>query len=376
MNSKSVSRKEKTMNKKERMEAVFNMQTPDVIPVFPRVMAQAIFDMGWGLPDISTQTTMDVDKVAEAFISNIKKYDYDLCFGTYMDHGFGVPTLGGVIEIPEKFGVSVSIKVPPIQKREDWPEVKKKLPLDPLKDDRMPDALKALKIVCQEMGEENPIAPAYYTGICAANILFRDVSDLTLDCVEDPEFVDEICQAATDFSIDWARAQYESGCNSVFYLGDHFGTELISPKMGERYILPYVAQFVETIQKEFGQKTFMHIHGNMQRPKSYALLEKLVKEAGVAGLHLDENHDGAWIRENVVEKLGIPGALIVHGPDPIASGPLEKIDAVVKETVESGGPGGCVLMGPSCQVLPSTPGPNFKVWVDSTHKYGTYPIVA
>ena len=197
------------MNKKERMEAVFNMQTPDVIPVFPRVMAQAIFDMGWSLPDISTQTTMDVDKVAEAFISNIKKYDYDLCFGTYMDHGFGVPTLGGVLTIPEKFGSSVSIKVPPIQKREDWAEVKKKLPLDPLKDDRMPDALKALKIVCQEVGEEYPIAPAYYTGICAANILFRDVSDLTLDCVEDPEFVDEICQAATDFSIDWARAQYE-----------------------------------------------------------------------------------------------------------------------------------------------------------------------
>ena len=334
------------MNKKERMEAVFNMQTPDVIPVFPRVMAQAIFDMGWNLPDISTQTTMDVDKVAEAFISNIKKYDYDLCFGTYMDHGFGVPTLGGVINIPDKFGVSVSIKVPPIQKREDWSEVKKKLPLDPLKDDRMPDALKALKIVCQEMGEENPIAPAYYTGICAANILFRDVSDLTLDCVEDPEFVDEICQAATDFSIDWARAQYEAGCNSVFYLGDHFGTELISPKMGERYILPYVAQFVETIQKEFGQKTFMHIHGNMQRPKSFALLERLVKEAGVAGLHLDENHDGAWIRENVVEKLGIPGALIVHGPDPIASGPQEKIDAVVKETVESGGPGGLRADGP------------------------------
>ena len=362
------------MNKKERMEAVFNMQTPDVIPVFPRVMAQAIFDMGWSLPDISTQTTMDADKVAEAFISNIKKYDYDLCFGTYMDHGFGVPTLGGVLNISEKFGSSVSIKVPPIQKREDWNEVKKKLPLDPLKDDRMPDALKALKIVCQEMGDECPIAPAYYTGICAANILFRDVSDLTLDCVEDPEFVDEICQAATDFSIDWARAQYEAGCNSVFYLGDHFGTELISPKMGERFILPYVAQFVETIQKEFGQKTFMHIHGNMQRPKSYALLERLVKEAGVAGLHLDENHDGTWIRENVVEKLGIPGALIVHGPDPIASGPLEKIDAVVKETVESGGPGGSVLMGPSCQVLPSTPGPNFKAWVDSTHKYGTYPI--
>jgi hypothetical protein len=138
------------MNKKERMKAVFDMQEPDVMPVFPRVMAQAIYDMGWKLGDISTQTTMDVDKVAHAFMTNIKKYDYDLCFGTYMDHGFGVPSLGGVLEIPEKFGVSVSIKVPVIKVREDWNEVKKKLPLDPLKHDRMPDALKALRITCKE----------------------------------------------------------------------------------------------------------------------------------------------------------------------------------------------------------------------------------
>lgn len=344
------------------------------MPVFPRVMAQAIYDMGWGLGDVTTQTTMDADKISEAFLTNIKKYDYDLCFGTYMDHGFGVPTLGGTIDIPEKFGSSISIKVPPIKQREDWAQVKKKLPLDPLKHDRMPDALKALRTVCKEVGNNYPISPAYYTAITAASHLFRRVADLLADCVEDPEWVDEICQAATDFSIDWARAQYEAGCNSVFYLGDSFGTELISPKMGERFILPYVAQFVEAIKKEFGQKTFLHIHGNMKRPKAYVLLERLVKEAGVAGLHLDENHDAAWIRENIVNKWGIPAALIVHGPDPIASGPIEKIDAVVKETVQIGGPGGGVLMGPSCQVLPSTPEEHFKTWVDATHKYGKYPI--
>jgi uroporphyrinogen-III decarboxylase len=144
--------------------------------------------------------------------------------------------------------------------------------------------------------------------------------------------------------------------------------------MGARFILPYVAQIVEVVQKEFGKKTFMHIHGNKKRPKSYELMERLVKEAGVAGLHLDENHDAAWIRENVVEKLGVPAALIVHGPDPIDSGPVDKIYAVVKETVEGGGAGGGVLMGPSCQVLPSTPGEHFKAWVDATHEYGKYPI--
>ena len=89
--------KETEMNKKERLEAVFNLKEPDIIPVNPHVMAQAINDMGWSLADITTQTELDADKAAEALITNIKKYDYDLCFGIYIDHGYGVPTLGGVL---------------------------------------------------------------------------------------------------------------------------------------------------------------------------------------------------------------------------------------------------------------------------------------
>src|SRR5512143_2675358 len=91
------------MNKKDRLEAVFDLKVPDVIPVNPHVMAQGIYNMGWSLKDITSQTKLDSDKVAEAFVTNIKEYDYDLCFGTYIDHGYGVPTLGGVLEIPEKF---------------------------------------------------------------------------------------------------------------------------------------------------------------------------------------------------------------------------------------------------------------------------------
>ncbi len=362
------------MNKKERLEAVFNLKEPDVIPVNPHVMAQAIYDMGWSLGDITTQTELDADKAAEAIINNIKKYDYDFCFGTYIDHGYGVPTLGGVLEIPRKFGVSVSVKEHPIKTKADWNEAKKKLPLDPLKHDRMPQALRALRIVCKELAGTHPISPMSFVGIGFVQHLFRKVSDLTVDCIEDPDWVDELCQAATDFSMDWIRAQYESGANTHLTLNDSFGTELISPAMAERFLLPYVAQIAEMVKKEFGQKVFMHIHGDMKKPRSYAFLEKLVKEAGIGGLHLDEKHDAAWIRENIVKRLSVPAALIVHGAT-IASGPKEKIEAVVKETIEIGGPGGGVLMAPSCQILPSTPGSHFKTWVDATHRYGKYPLV-
>ena len=113
--------------------------------------------------------------------------------------------------------------------------------------------------------------------------------------------------------MDWIRAQYEAGANTHLTLNDSFGTELISPAMAQRFLLPYVAQIVEMVEKEFGQKVFMHVHGDMKKPKSYAFLESLVREAGVGGLHLDEKHDAAWIRECVVKQLHVPAALIVHG---------------------------------------------------------------
>ena len=357
------------MNKKDRLEAVFDLRVPDVIPVNPHVMAQGIYNMGWSLKDITSQTELDSDKVAEAFVTNIKEYDYDLCFGTYIDHGYGVPTLGGILEIPEKFGVSVSVKEHPLRRKEDWRRIKKKFPLDPLKHDRMPQALQALRVVCKELGQTHPISPMSYVGIGFVQHLFRKVSDLTVDCYEDPDWVDEMCQAATDFSMDWIRAQYEAGANTHLTLNDSFGTELISPAMAERFLLPYVAQVAQMVKNEFGHKVLMHVHGDMKKPKSYAFLEKLVREAGVSGLHLDEKHDAAWIRERVVGQLNVPAALIVHGAT-IAGGPVEKIEAVVKETIEIGGPGGGVLVAPSCQILPSTPGPHFKAWVEAVHRYG------
>jgi len=163
----------KTMTPKERLAAVDEFREPDVMPVFPRIMAQAIYShKGWMLGDITTQTEIDGEKVAEAFLASMNEVGYDWPFGGYMDHGFGNPPLGGTLKIPDKFGVSVSIDKPVIEKREDWPAVQKKLPLDPMKDGRCRGTLQSIKLISKAIGDTHPLFSAYYTGITAANILF------------------------------------------------------------------------------------------------------------------------------------------------------------------------------------------------------------
>lgn len=122
------------MTKNERIAAVFALQEPDCVPVFPRNMAQMIYSMGWKLTDVTGEDWYDWEKSAQAALWNLEHMDYDCAFGCYYDTGFGVPASGGKIEIPEKFGMSVAITQYPIESKDDYARVVKRFPIDPVKD--------------------------------------------------------------------------------------------------------------------------------------------------------------------------------------------------------------------------------------------------
>ena len=360
--------------KKERVTKVFALQEPDYVPVFPRNQAQMVYSMGWKLSDVTSQDWYDSEKSIEAALWNLEYMDYDVAFGCYYDMGFGVPAMGGILEIPEKFGMSVQVLKHPVETKDDWENVKKRFPIDPVTDPRMGPALKSIKAVAEAVGDHTPVTPAYYTGICVASLIMMRVDNLSLAMVEEPEWVDEICQYASDFAKDWIRAQYEAGANGWLYLADFFGTELISPAMAERYITPYVVELSEMVEKEFGQRTFYHVHGDMSRPKAFAWLEKVTREANLIGLHLDQSASPEWVRDNVRDKLKVAGGMPIDGSNPICVGPVEAIEEETRKAIESAASGGGMIMVPSGQVLPSTSNEFFKAWVDATHHYGRYPI--
>lgn len=356
-----------TLTKKERVERLFSLEETDAVPVFPRNQAQMVYSMGWKLSDVTGQDWYDAEKSALSALWNLNHIDYDVAFGCYYDMGFGLPALGGEIEIPEKYGMSVQAKRYPVESKEDWVKVKKKFPLDPLKDPRMKGALESIKYVSSAVGEHTPVTPAYYTGICVASLILMGVEKLSEAAIEEPEFVDELCRASADFAMDWIRAQYEAGANSWLYLADFWGTELISPKMAERYISPYVVEISEMVEKEFGQKTFYHVHGNMTKAKPQAWLEKLVKDANIVGLHLDKYHSAEWVAEVARDKMGVAAGIPMRG-GMLNNGPAEKIIEETEKNLAITGSKG-ILYVPTGQVLPSTPTEHFKAWVDTCHQW-------
>ncbi|UCH21250.1 MAG: hypothetical protein JSU83_22555 [Deltaproteobacteria bacterium] len=364
------------MNKKERFQAVCKKEAPDYMPVWPRVKNQMIYGHDLMLPDVTGPDWYDSDKVTEAVLASIKNIGYDIAIPTYVDGGFGVTPLGGSFDVPTKFGGGICAGgVKPVQTKADWKKVQKRLAHFNFRktDPRMKGALEVIKNVSQEVGDEMPLVAIYVVGASAAMTLFRPNQALMLDMTEDPEWVDEMCRVATDFTIDWIRAQYEAGANSATFLTSVVGAVMISPEMNKRFTLSNIARVVETVKKEFNQGTWLHIHGNMKTPRGYGYLIELAMEAGVEGFHFDENHPPEWIMENVVYRLGKPACIITHG-DHIDKGPVEKIREEVKDNIERIGDGLGVMMAPSCQILGTTSNENFKAWVDATHEYGKYPL--
>lgn len=364
------------MDKKERFNAVRKMQEPDYMPVWPRALSQMIYATGWLLPDVTGKDWYDSEKCAEAVLWNLRNFDYDVAIPCYTDRAFGIPVIGGEILIPVKYGMSVGAdENNQIKDRYDWLEIRKKLANLDVRtaDPRMKGALETIRKVSDSVGEEVPLVTTCYLPSTSAMFLFRPYEAFLNDMIDEPEWVDEMCRVAAEWNKDWIRAQYEAGANSVTFIADTLGILMISPQMAERYSLPYIHELTQMVGKEFNQGVWLHIHGNMKTPIAYDYLKRIIKETCIEGLHLDESHPPDWIKEKVVNAFGIPACVIYECTD-IARGPVEKIEAGVKDIFEGIGDGLGMMMAPCCQVLPFTPNDYFKAWVDAAHKHGRYPL--
>jgi uroporphyrinogen-III decarboxylase len=335
-----------------------------------------IYSYGLLLPEVTSVGWYDVEKVTAAVLANIRFNGYDVAIPTYIDHAFGIPPLGGEIHIPEKFGIAAGpTDNKPVKSKADWPRVKKLLESFDMQttDPRMTGALEVIKNVAADLGRTMPLVTSSYVGSVAAMHLFRPGEAILEDMSEDPKWVDEMCRVATDWCMDWIRAQYAAGANSVTFLAEVMGTLMINPSMAQRFNLENIARVVKMVHKEFGQGTWLHTHGDMTNPKAYAYLTALATQTGLEGFHFDELNPTDWIMEHVVKKFNVSACIITDG-HLIVRGPVDKIRQEVKTQIDQIGEGLGIMMAPSCQLLPATPNAHFKAWVDTTHEFSTYPL--
>ena len=151
----------------------------------------------------------------------------------------------------------------------------------------------------------------------AARLL--DVSEIMMDCYDDPDMVEVVLNKVTEFLIDYARAYKEAGADGIMMAEPVAG--LLSPSLEEEFSSPYVKRIVDAVQDE----SFAVIYHNCgdNTPK---MLDSILS-TGAMAYHFGNAVD---LRE-MLEK--IPSDVVVMGNlDPAGVLRMGSVETVREET--------------------------------------------
>lgn len=238
---------------------------------------------------------------------------------------------------------------------QDYADVKKLKVIDPAGDARMLDRIRAVALFKQEAGDEYPIG-GWVEGSVAEAADLRDMNDLFVDLMTEPEFVHEMLEVCLQQGIRFAKAQVDAGAD-IIGVGDA-ASSLLGPNLYEQFALPYQQRLLAAIQ-DMGAKTKLHICGNIQ-----PILELLPKQ-NIDILDVD------WMvsLEDAVNILG-DTACVSGNYDPV-SVLLQGSEQDVRHWVKQ-----CVLdndrmaSAAGCEVPKFTPDKNMRAVADTLIEMG------
>ena len=201
---------------------------------------------------------------------------------------------------------------------------------------------------------------AFIAGVAAGQtmnslVAWRGSEQALLDLNDDPIFVHEAVERATDISIEVGKALIHAGVDGI-YIGDAWASaSIISPAMYEEFCLPYHLKAREAFHL-LGAKVYLHICGN-----SEPILE-LMAETGVDAIEpLDV--DGGVNLHAVKEKVG--GRVCLKGGVStllLLNGSPKQVYAESRRCIETLGPEGYIL-GSADDIPRDTPFANIEAMV-------------
>jgi len=143
---------------------------------------------------------------------------------------------------------------------QDYGDIKKLKVIDPGTDPRMLDRIQAVELFKKEAGDTYPVCGWVEGSVAEASDL-RDINDMMVDLLIEPEFAHELLEICLQQGIAFAKAQIDAGADIVG-VGDA-ASSLLGPDLYEKFGLPYQKKLLAAIQ-EYGAKTKLHICGNIQ----------------------------------------------------------------------------------------------------------------
>jgi MtaA/CmuA family methyltransferase len=330
---------------KERMEAAFNGEKLDRMPVFLLLGGQYAEKAGYTLEQFLTQpeAALEVSKITA------DELESDALF---------VPLNPLMPDAQEAFRKLMG--KPPSIKRDD---IKEKLPTWGVRLPREDKLFAAHLDMCEKMAKEFPDyhLETMIGGPWSFAMELRGAGETMEDIYDDKQFLFDLMEFTTETVIARSLAAAELGVCP--FIGDpSAGMSMISPAVYREHVKPYHQRIVDAVHEKGGH-IVIHICGFMD-----PIFEDVIS-LGVDGLSIDA--------PSSVEKLfevGRGRVTIIGNVDPIlfVEGTQEDLEQAAQRCLDAAQGDARYVIGPGCQIPLQADLDNVKAFVDYCHTHGAF----
>lgn len=225
---------------------------------------------------------------------------------------------------------------------------------DPLTSPRLLDRLRAVEELQRQVGQSHSLL-GWIEGPIAEAADLRGVTQLLLDLVEEPHFVEDLMDRCVEVGTAFAREQIALGADTIG-IGDAIASQ-ISPAMYRQFVLPRQQQLVEAIHAA-GAWVRLHICGNT----SHLLTD--MAAVGAEIIDTDWQVDLTKARQT----FG-PQTVLTANIDPVAvvaAGTPQEISVSLQKLYAEVGPP--FLAGAGCEIPMGTPAANLAALCSALHE--------
>ncbi|MBO5356116.1 MAG: uroporphyrinogen decarboxylase family protein [Clostridia bacterium] len=191
----------------------------------------------------------------------------------------------------------------------------------------------------------------------AARLL--DVSEIMMDCYDDPDMVHLVLEKVTDFLVEYAKAYKAAGANGVVMAEPVAG--LLSPALEEEFSSPYVKKIVDAVQDD----NFILVYHNCG--DNAPLMTESFLSFGAAAYHFGNSID----MKSMIEKF--PADIPVMGNvDPagvLRMGTPEKVREETIGIMEKCCEYPNFVISSGCDIPPMTPWNNIDAFFAAVKEY-------
>jgi MtaA/CmuA family methyltransferase len=216
---------------------------------------------------------------------------------------------------------------------------------DPLAGGRMTDRVRAAELFRREVGGDKLIE-GWIEGPMAEGADLRGINTIMLDLYDDPAFIVDLFEFATEMEIRFARAQVDAGVDLIG-IGDA-AASLVGPHFYDRFVWPYEKRMVDAIHA-MGARVRLHICGDTN-----AILDGMGR-LGCDIVDLDYPVDMGDARARM------PGQVLLGNIEPVGvllKGTPERVTAGLEACHRAVGPR--YIVGAGCEVPRDTPEANIR----------------